>query len=737
MNTAIASFLSARSSRVGRLAILAGAVALALSPLASCSKSTPAGGGGSPGGIDTCSPNVGNTSGNAVRVTSGTSYQPKICFSGTPNWFVITVPQGSTLLDVSAGYPANVTSGVTLEAKLFQKTNATTLTQLDDLVAPAQSDAGPAAGTIQTTFLVSQPGDYYVEVADQHNSAFDSSDPYTFQLTTATDPDSHEPNDTTATAKPSDGKPGWLAYYGDLDVFSTSAANATDLLTLTVQNPSTAPGNIAYAVAGSSGTTLTSGLVPANGKPFNTVVPVTAAGTYYVTLSYPAGTVPDRQTADGYSITFGSAPNPDATATNHTIATAMCIGGGSGTGGTGPCTTPYSGSAVTLPAQQGYLAVPGQKDFYRVDVTSGAPLVLQAKLTSSTTTVAYTIDLVGTDPGSACTQDTDCAGLNQPCTDAPTDCELSHTCMPAGAYHFCGSGSKTCQLCEGAGICVPGAAGGSGTCGYNQYISDIQAGGTTMGAANVSAAQPLFTAGSYYLVVHDAAYSGFDDTNPYTLTVQMAPEPDLYDRQAVAANRNNFYDPYPTANTPLSPSAARAIDITTQVQQAAAGGSPAPITGYISYQTDEDWFRFQHPCPGEDCGIDFSWLQPGPSNVQVAFFMLNQDLSLHESFSYTGSTPTTSLTSPAQGTFNNANGDCNQCSFASATVTTADAGTPYYYYMRITDVGQKAWDFSSTGEYNFSVTGITQGCPGSCSYYDAGLCTCWCTASNSCPAPTF
>ena len=611
------------------------------------------------------------------------------------------------------------------------KTNGTTLTQLDDLVAPAQSDAG-GTGTIQTTLLVSAPGQYYVEIADAHNTAFDANDSYAFALTTAADPDSHEPNDTIAQAKATDSKPGWLAYMGDLDVFSTTVASASDLLTLTIGNPATASANIDYQITSSSGSIVATGIAPAVAMPFNTVFPVPAADTYYLTLSYPQGTTPDRNTADGYSLTFGSTPNPDTAATNHTISTATCPGGG-----TGPCGMAYTGSAVTLPPQQGYIAVPGQKDFYRVDVTSGAALVLQMNLTSAgTTPVAYAVDLLSTDPNSACTEDSDCAALNQPCTNMASDCELSHICLQSGMYHFCPNASTACTLCGGASICVPTGSSG-GVCAVNQYLSDFSASGTIMGASSVSTAQPLFSAGAYYVVVHDASYSNFDETNAYTLSLKMSPEPDPNDQSTVAANRNNFYDPYPTSANDLSPSAARAIDITDQVKMAASGGTPAPITGYISYQTDEDWFKFQHPCPGADCGINFAWLQPGPSNVHVGFFMLNQDLSVHESFSYSGSTPTSSLTAPQMGTFNNANGDCNQCSFASATVTSTDAGTPYYYYMRIADVGQKDWDFSSTGQYNFSVTGITAGCPSACSYYSTGECTCWCTATMSCPAPTF
>ena len=247
---------------------------------------------------------------------------------------------------------------------------------------------------------------------------------------------------------------------------------------------------------------------------------------------------------------------------------------------------------------------------------------------------------------------------------------------------------------------------------------------------NVSTAQPLFTNGAYYVNVHDAQYTNVDLKNPYTLQLQMAPEPDPNDKSTTAAMRNNFYNPYPTAMSDLSPNKSRAIDITAQVTASLDGGVGKPVTGYISYQTDEDWYVFQHPCPGQNCGVNFSWVQPGPSNVSVAFFMLNEDLSVHESFGYDGMTPTTSLTGPVTSTF--ANADCTTCSFAAATMT----GSPYLYYLRIADLKQNAWDFGNKGQYSFMVTSITPGCPAACNEAPGGMaCVCYCAATMTCPAP--
>ena len=272
----------------------------------------------------------------------------------------------------------------------------------------------------------------------------------------------------------------------------------------------------------------------------------------------------------------------------------------------------FSGTAVTLPTETSYITVPGQRDYYRLDVTSGAALVLQIKLTAAASTpVKYAVDLLTADPGSACQVDTDCVALNQPCTYAvndagvstTTDCELSHACLPAGNYGFCPSSSVQCSLCQGAGVCIPNASGGGGLCAIPQYLSAFDPTGKLVGGSTVSTAQPLFSNATYYVHVHDASYQNTDLKNPYSLALMMVPEPDVNDQSTIAADRNNFYDPYPGAFSVETPNKARAVDITSQLT------ADQPVTGYISYQADDDWYKFQHPCPGQN----WSWLSRGRS----------------------------------------------------------------------------------------------------------------------------
>jgi hypothetical protein len=640
-----------------------------------------------------------------MTLASGQTVQNMICYEGISDWYRITVPDGNDLLDISAGYPGGVATPVTLDVKVFALSSGSTGSLLNELTAPSTSDAGLSA--IRTTIRVPGAGDYFLQVADAHGSGVnvDTTNAYSLQVSTAADPDSHEPNDSPAAAKPTDSAPGYLAYLDDLDVFTISVADATDLLTLNLTNPAGAPAPIQFQVSSSAGAIVAEGSASPSAKPMSTVFPVQSAGSYYLTLSYAPGVTPDRTASDGYTVSFGTASNPDAN-DNHTIASALCPGGG-----TGPCTAAYVGSAVSLPTQTGYIAVPGQRDYYRIDVTSGAPLVVQIDVESSSTTVQYAVDLLTADANSPCTTDSDCAAINQACTK-DTDCELSHSCLPAGQYTFCPTSGVSCTLCAGASTCIMN--GTSGVCAVSQFLSAYSPGQKPTGSSTVSTAQPLFTVGTYYIIVHDAQNANYDEAYPYTLKLAMVPEPDPYDQATNASGRNNFYNPYPTADTDRTPNKARAVALTNA--QLSAG-----ISGFISYQTDEDWFSFASPCQSDagdtTCGLNFQWTQPA-SNVKVAFFVLDPDSLLpRESFAYTGTVPPSG---PVVSSFDNS--DCMSCSFGTAGQT---------YYMQITDIHEKAWDYSSSGQYAFNLTGVTAGCPSVCTN-SGGTCLSQCVASNTC-----
>ena len=235
----------------------------------------------------TCAPNVASSSGTAATLTSGQSVENRICFEGSSNWYVISVPSGNTLLDVTAGY-----AGASTLPGPAGRQGVLPDQQHDADVRPGARGAhrvGRRSQSIQTTLHAVQSGAYYIQAADTHNVNFDPTNAYTLTVGYAADPDSHEPNDTTADAKSSDSKPGYLSYLNDLDIFKTSVANAGDLLTLSIGNPATASAPVDYGITSSTGSILAEGKAPPQAAPLQTQLMVSASGTYYVALSFSQG----------------------------------------------------------------------------------------------------------------------------------------------------------------------------------------------------------------------------------------------------------------------------------------------------------------------------------------------------------------------------------------------------------------------------------------------------------------
>jgi hypothetical protein len=261
-------------------------------------------------------------------------------------------------------------------------------------------------------------------------------------------------------------------------------------------------------------------------------------------------------------------------------------------------------------------------------------------------------------------------------------------------------------------------------CAAPQFAAHDVDGGMVLdtdGNNTVRTAQPLFGPGPYYVVVHDFQDGRYAPGQSYALDLRLSPEPDPNDASPDPAKRNNFYDPYPQRMSDLEPNRTRAIDVTSTLMM---GGT---VKGIISYAADSDWYSFLHPCPMMDCGLQFEWVQPGPSPTRIAFIVWKQDLqTMQESWTYTGATPTTQLSGPVTDVFGD--GDCHECCLASHKDSAAD----YRYYLQVRDVGADDWDTSAGGTYELRLKTVTPGCPAACS--EGNECGCYCKALNMCPA---
>ena len=658
---------------------------------------------------------------SAIPLVAGSKAVGLICPRGDQDYFSIEVGAGMNLLDVSLAYPSSVTK-VNLQVQLLQ---ADGITEVPGAVA-TDSDANDGKSAVVTTFAVPSPGLYVLRVNDAGNDASDNVNSYVLQATPAVDPDTHEPNGTAALAKAADGQPGFISFVGDTDVYAVTLAASDALLAFQVDNPAAAKAVLTYQIADITGKVLGTGQVPPAAVPMDLTQPAPAAGTVFVTLGYVEGSAPDRRPEAGYKVTLGGRAETDPNegpGRNDTPATATCLAGPAS-----PCAALYSGTAVTFKTQTGAIGSRGDRDFYLVRATS-APAVIEAKVRIPATAMDLALDILEAHPASPCKTDADCSVLKVSCT-TDDDCELSHQCVNAAAGACT---TSACRQCVAAGLCLPlPDSPGQSACGVTLFSVRDADGGMKTGADGsnlVQTAQPIFTAGPVYVIVHDSQDDQYDANVFYTLDVRVVPEPDANDASSDPTGRNNFYNPYPIQTTNLAPSKARAKDITAQIK---AGTS---ISGFISYQTDEDWYWFSHPCPGQDCGLVFEYVQPGPSPVRPVFFMRDEDLTLHESWTYAGTLPTTAPVTDVFG-----DGDCTECSFASqkhgvvVDAGVVDGGPPdYRYYLQVRDAGADDWDFSASGQYQFRLKAVTPGCPASCSEMGGGLCGCFCKAQNQCP----
>lgn len=675
-------------------------------------------------GGDSCIADTSKGAASAVVVTSEQAGEGMVCPRTDRDWFAVDVPEGQDLVDLSASYAGSLTK-VHLVARLYGADGTTPVEGGE--VADTSLTSGKSVA--QSTLHVATAGRYYLEVGDVGDQQADAYNTYVLSVGFATDPDTHEPNGTTADAKPVDAAPSFIGFRADVDVFRATVG-ASGLLGVVFENPVGARAALNYDIADATGRVLASGQAPPSATPLDVTRAVGAAGEYFVSVRYPADAQPDRRPEAGYRVTLTAPAEPDTNESptrNDSALSATCPGGGAG-----PCTTTFTGAAVVLPQQKGYVASVGDSDYYRIDVASSAPAVLEMDLVAGVAKVDFVLDLLTPHAGSTCTKDADCTGIALACT-SNDDCELSHQCLDEDDYALCAK--KPCRLCAGAGACVPaGARDGARVCAVAQFSAKDADGGQKLDAAGtnrVRTALPLFATGPYYVVVHALTGAQYDPAAGYTLDLRVVPEPDARDR-GEPAQRNNFYNPYPLRTTDLEPSKKRAQDISAQV---AAGTA---VSGFISYASDEDWFSFAHPCPGLDCGLQFEWVQPGPSRVRPVFLMRTSELGLHESWTYTGTTPPTALSGPVTDTFGD--GDCSECSFASRLhgVASTDGGTStaaaYQYYLQVRDYGADDWDSSATGAYQFRLKTVTTGCPVSCSERGGTTCACYCRSQNTCPA---
>jgi hypothetical protein len=608
---------------------------------------------------------------NATPLSIGAAAEAELCPEGDQDWYAVTQPSGDDLLTVEIGIDAPL-SALDLAYNIYLSDGAT-------VVGGPNSGETAVAGTPLTITHGLVAGDYLVRVRDVGDDGEDQNHPYTVMVTAGQDPDPNEPNNSAqeATAGTA-GIQGYIAYREDQDWYSfTAPARGLAHVTLEMPVGAIAP---AFRIVDRDGAEL---ILQSNeaGTRKETVLDywqaIDKAGTYYVVvedddLTQFDGTVP-------YTIDISVQDDPDENEPNDDPLTVTELGAM-------PCNDGFS----TTFSREGFLAASGDNDWYALDVSSCATGVIEFSAIFDSPNalpdeMTTTIRLVREVGDQTCATNDECQQLAAyPCTQ-DTDCQ------------FVGNECGTAGFCTGTGYCLDG-----GHCAAT-VIADTAL-DTSPGTITVAA--PIRGWTRLMVAVADAGSDANSVTQPYQVSVKVADDPDthepneMYYAKVAKDEWADYHDDYATP-IPI-------YDCTNPKSGSYACCSSSPWTdGTIAYKFDQDWFRYDHPCPGEDCMVRVHYqIDSGPIDHWVRM--------------YTGTSPwfdiefmeDTGNQSAVSGTYGGlAGGD--ECLYAYS-----GHSSPYNIRVRDNaiagDGNDGLWDFSSTQNYSVCVEKIAAGCQSPC-----------------------
>lgn len=528
------------------------------------------------------------------------------------------------------------------------------------------------------------PGSHYIAVRDQNDDAQDIRREYHLTVSSAVDPDQTEPNDdalTAIAATPGTAQTGTIACRGDQDWYEVTLA-AGQLIRVALTSP-IANYQPTVKLIDSTGQVLFTETNP-RGKIQDTALDRYAgpgAGTYHVVVSDDDGL--DADTVVEYSLLIEVVVDNDPNEPNDEPSEAV-----------GLTTMTCGASWSAYQTYTGTFAVVGDQDWFRVPLSGCNNGLLEAEITldygSLSDADAWTLQsqlqasigwIRGHGP-SACVDHTTCGRLNKGCSDGFGCAGFSNQCLSDG-------------FCQGSSFCL-----NEGVCGaimaQRQYQSR-QVGGGPPPVNRALVAVPLLGDAYGYVRVSDFQSNASSPDVSYTLRIRTRQDPDT-------GERNNVYTPLITIDDSTSLQTAQATPI--QVYDCTAGNcctGSTWTTGNVGYQMDQDWFRYQHPCPGTDCTLRLVYqLDAGPVDL---YFNIYRGSTLW----YDSITPRTTGTDVTQSAYSGAYGGtagAADCFYAFAGHT----GSPFYYHVSVKDHSSDAVDWDSDQTYRFCVEKVSNVC---------------------------
>lgn len=595
----------ALSSRLIAWSVLAGfAAALSLS---ACSEpeDDPVIENGENGSV-ACVFDHGDSAEEAETIESGEEITGYLCPEGDEDWFRFEVPDQSRLVDIELDMGGPISP-----------VDPTYVVRVDDDGSAGDVVATPPPLRVSAphhdVFCLDQ-GAYFIVVRDRGGDSEDRRHEYTLAVSVEPHPDPSPRTEGPDDARPlfdGEAAEGFVACAGEVGWWSIEApARRIARVTLTREPADWAP---VFRVRSPEGELLMEASDPSGpvqATELERLVVLPEAGTYHVEVAAADGVSSDPSTS--YSLTVDLIEDLDPNEPNDTPEEATSLS-------ERVCGTGWSDEATAT----GTFGVPGDQDWFRLPLDGCERGVLEAVVSLDTSSLndeeawalqeelQSSITLVRPHYASPCESPSDCALLQQAC-NSEWDC--------AGYGNLCQGGR-----CSGALACLP-----EGVCGARMVQRSYQraalpediTGPPPPNEAVLSV--PLYGDEEIYLNLSDWQSDAAAPELLYTLSVRVREDPDENEP-------SNLFVP----DRERSDSIARQLDGARSrpgglidVHDCTVGDCCGPDTwveGAISYELDEDFYVYNHPCPGEDCMLRIHYeKEEGPVDLLFSIFRGNR-----------------------------------------------------------------------------------------------------------------
>lgn len=540
---------------------------------------------------------------SAIPLMIGEEVEGYLCPIEDEDWYTVELESGYSLLGVDLAMSSAI-SGVDLTYTLREVSNPE--------VVAASPDSEAIGSPLKQMHCLDNIGQYYLVVRDYGDNAQDLRHPYKLSVSTASDPDTNEPNnEKVAATELTSGTPitGAIACAGDQDWYQIDVPPG-DLLRIRLESD-VATYQPAFTLYDADEELVVeksnpAGHVEETDLDVYRVLPTD--GIFYVVVSDDDGV--DADPFVTYTLTVDVVNDPDPNEPNNVAEEA----------------TPLAGSAVSCGgswssfSKTGTVGSEGDNDWFALPITNCNRGVIEADLVLSYSglsdeekwdlqhEVQASVALVREHAGSPCSDDLTCRTLNLPCTDLWDCAGFFNNCLPEG-------------LCAGATECLP-----SGHCAANEaerhYLESPTPSPVSVPPAGDEAhlSAPVFGGSVVYLRVGDFQSDGGRPSAEYTLNVRIRQDPDTHEPNNVYYGGQVLTEDLYESSIGLNISMANSITI----HDCTAGDCCTEgnwVSGAISYENDSDWYEHPHPCPNQDCTLRVNYsIDGGPVDHVYAFY---------------------------------------------------------------------------------------------------------------------